>query len=142
LLAKWQELDRQRASAAEFCAYGRDRTVADVADLATQDGERAAASQLAEAMWKGMAEIDRALEKLDEGTYGTCDDCGRQIPVARLRAVPWATRCVSCQTEREQERREPETPRPRLTAWAAPLAAWSEEDWDISAAGSRAMRVR
>jgi DnaK suppressor protein len=42
------------------------------------------------------AEIDRALEKLDEGSYGVCDACGRPISPERLEALPWAVLCVSC----------------------------------------------
>lgn len=41
--------------------------------------------------------IDTALAKIHAGTYGICDVCGVRIPAARLRAVPWATMCVSCQ---------------------------------------------
>jgi DnaK suppressor protein len=45
------------------------------------------------------AEIARALEKLEHGTYGTCDDCGRPIAPERLEALLWATRCVNCQAK-------------------------------------------
>ncbi|MDO7882640.1 TraR/DksA family transcriptional regulator [Salinibacterium soli] len=41
-------------------------------------------------------EVDRALERIRLGTFGTCVDCGRQIPDARLRVRPWADRCVTC----------------------------------------------
>ena len=44
----------------------------------------------------GVERIDRALEKLDEGSYGVCDNCGRPIPAARLRVAPESTRCVDC----------------------------------------------
>lgn len=40
------------------------------------------------------ADVLRAFEKLDEGTYGTCDVCGRPIPEGRLEALPWAVLCV------------------------------------------------
>jgi DnaK suppressor protein len=40
------------------------------------------------------ADVVRALEKLDEGSYGTCDDCGRPISPGRLEALPWAVLCV------------------------------------------------
>ncbi len=40
------------------------------------------------------ADVVRALEKLDEGTYGTCDVCGEPIPAGRLEALPWAVLCV------------------------------------------------
>lgn len=42
------------------------------------------------------ARITRALEKLDEGTYGICDGCGERIPAGRLRAAPESALCVSC----------------------------------------------
>ena len=40
--------------------------------------------------------IERALEKLDEGTYGTCDECGDGIAAGRLRAAPESTLCIQC----------------------------------------------
>ncbi|MFC4783297.1 TraR/DksA family transcriptional regulator [Nocardioides sp. MAHUQ-72] len=40
------------------------------------------------------ADVERALAKLDEGTYGTCDACGGPIAEGRLEALPWATLCV------------------------------------------------
>ena len=43
-----------------------------------------------------LAEVDRALAKLDDGTYGVCDSCGGQIPPGRLEIHPWAVRCVAC----------------------------------------------
>lgn len=44
----------------------------------------------------GLARTERALAKLDEGTYGTCDGCGEPIPPARLRAMPDSALCVTC----------------------------------------------
>jgi len=41
-----------------------------------------------------LAEIDRALVRIDEGTYGTCKACGCEIPVERLEIHPWASLCV------------------------------------------------
>jgi DnaK suppressor protein len=41
-------------------------------------------------------DVVRALEKIEDGTYGSCDRCGRQIPDERLEARPWSTLCVSC----------------------------------------------
>jgi DnaK suppressor protein len=43
-----------------------------------------------------------ALERLDEGSYGQCESCEGDISTARLKALPWASRCLSC--EQEQER--------------------------------------
>jgi DnaK suppressor protein len=43
-----------------------------------------------------LAEIDAALERIDAGTYGTCANCGEQIPAERLEALPYATLCIDC----------------------------------------------
>jgi RNA polymerase-binding transcription factor len=43
-------------------------------------------------------EIDRALAKIEAGTYGVCEQCGRPIPDARLEALPYATLCVACKS--------------------------------------------
>ncbi len=47
-----------------------------------------------------LAEADRALKKVDERTYGMCDDCGRAISSERLEAMPSATLCVTCSARR------------------------------------------
>ncbi len=46
-------------------------------------------------------QIDVALERMDDGTYGTCVDCGQEIPVARLEVRPLSVRCVECAAEHE-----------------------------------------
>ena len=51
-----------------------------------------------EQMLGQLAEVDRALEKIEESSYGTCDVCGVPIPEGRLEVHPWATRCVTCAT--------------------------------------------
>jgi DnaK suppressor protein len=43
-----------------------------------------------------LEDVDRALRKVEEGTYGVCDRCGRLIPGARLEARPWSVLCVDC----------------------------------------------
>jgi DnaK suppressor protein len=43
-----------------------------------------------------LSEIDRAVAKVADATYGTCDSCGTPIAPARLEARPWSIRCVSC----------------------------------------------
>ena len=43
-----------------------------------------------------LADVERALGKLADGTYGTCDACGEEITEERLDAIPWATVCISC----------------------------------------------
>ena len=45
-----------------------------------------------------VVEIDRALQKIDDGTYGVCEHCGQTIPDARLQALPYAALCVTCKS--------------------------------------------
>lgn len=59
-----------------------------------------------------------ALERLRAGSYGTCEECGRQIPAARLAAVPEVTTCLPCQSRREAAA-------PRLSG--APETSFAEE---------------
>ena len=47
-------------------------------------------------------EVLNALQRIQEGTYGTCVDCGAPIPEGRLEARPEAARCVSCQSKRDR----------------------------------------
>ena len=51
--------------------------------------------------------IERALQKIEDGTYGICDDTGEEIPKGRLEAVPEAIRTVEAQERFERERRPP-----------------------------------
>ena len=50
-----------------------------------------------------LLQVERALGRLDAGTYGRCENCGNPIPKARLQAFPRATLCVSCK-QREERR--------------------------------------
>jgi len=50
-----------------------------------------------------LSRIDAALSKMQDGSYGLCEDCGKRIPKARLEALPHATRCLSCQLVSEGE---------------------------------------
>jgi len=54
-----------------------------------------------------LGEVERALQKVEEGTYGVCDDTGEEIPSGRLEAVPEAIRTVEAQQRYERERRPP-----------------------------------
>lgn len=50
-----------------------------------------------------LKKIEQALLRLDEGSYGCCQDCGAEIAPARLRALPFAARCRDCQAEAESD---------------------------------------
>ena len=46
-----------------------------------------------------LAEVQQALARIDNGTYGICSNCGQPIPEKRLEAIPWATLCVTCESK-------------------------------------------
>lgn len=72
---------------AETAAVTLDREV----DLTLQENAKAA-----------LAQIDRALSKLEDGSYGRCDKCGKEIGEARLESVPSATLCMDCKRLEER----------------------------------------
>ena len=49
---------------------------------------------------QGIADTAQALRRMSEGTYGRCEDCGRPIPLGRLRAQPYARHCTPCHRSR------------------------------------------
>lgn len=48
-------------------------------------------------------QVDAALRRIDDGSYGQCIDCGREIPAARLQATPEVARCIACQEKAEHK---------------------------------------
>jgi DnaK suppressor protein len=67
-----------------------------VGDGTTEAVERLATTATARSIASSISDIDHALEKLDEGSYGICDRCGEPIPEARLEALPVSALCVEC----------------------------------------------
>lgn len=74
----------------------------DQADTGTKTFEREQEITLANAILERVTQVERALERLDEGSYGWCERCGNAIPVERLAAFPSATLCVSCKQLEER----------------------------------------
>jgi RNA polymerase-binding transcription factor len=66
-------------------------------DMATVTFDRELDEGLEEGAMQTLAQIDRALARLDDGTYGICERCGKPIGEERLRARPWATLCIDDQ---------------------------------------------
>src|SRR6185503_21070171 len=69
-----------------------------LADLGTDSFEQSADLGVAEQISRTIAAIDRALERIEEGTYGVCEGCGKAISIERLEAIPSAARCAPCQS--------------------------------------------
>ena len=66
----------------------------------TEAVESISSSATARSIAAALADVDRALAKLDEGSYGICDRCGQPITPERLEAMPSATLCVTCRSRR------------------------------------------
>ncbi|WP_432833194.1 TraR/DksA family transcriptional regulator [Dactylosporangium sp. CA-092794] len=100
--------DRLRELEAEYATAVADMTVAgvadvgdDVADLGTKAFNREQEFALAVSIRTRLDQVERALERLDAGHYGTCESCADEIPVARLAAFPSVTLCVGCKSRSE-----------------------------------------
>jgi RNA polymerase-binding transcription factor DksA len=65
-----------------------------LADTASETFERELDEGLEEGALRRLREVEDALTRIEEGTYGKCRICGREIPPERLEAVPWATLCI------------------------------------------------
>lgn len=72
-----------------------------VADQGTENYQREFASQLKSIESSSLREIDDALARIANGTYGICESCGEPIPLARLEVIPYARRCMKCQKEKK-----------------------------------------
>ena len=94
-------LARLDAEAQEVDEDSRPRYSNHPADEAMELLDRAGRDAVARVLLDDITQIDRALNRLANGSYGLCDDCHEPIPPKRLEARPTATLCVSCQSKRE-----------------------------------------
>jgi DnaK suppressor protein len=74
-----------------------------LADVASNTYDRELDSTLEESEEVHLGRVDAALKRIEDGTYGICDNCGKPINVERLEAMPWVTLCIDC--KRLAERR-------------------------------------
>jgi RNA polymerase-binding transcription factor len=96
-----REIDRLIAEHRDNSTHFRDNSVLDVEDMSLRDATGAQQIALLEARTQERIQLDEALRRLDEGTYGVCEDCEEPISPARLRALPFARRCIACQEQCE-----------------------------------------
>ena len=74
-----------------------------MADMGTDNFEQEFTLSLMESEEGTLDLIEASLERIEEGSYGQCEECGVKIPKTRLNAIPYAGLCVKCATEQEQE---------------------------------------
>jgi RNA polymerase-binding protein DksA len=73
-----------------------------MAETATATLDREIDYTLEENSIRMLTAIDAALKRMDDGTYGTCTSCDREIPAERLEAYPWASLCIDCKRQAER----------------------------------------
>jgi DnaK suppressor protein len=86
---------------------GDDFVETDSGDMSQSIFDREMDATVEEGIERRLREVERALQKIEEGTYGICDDTGEEIPRGRIEAVPEAIRTVEAQQRFERERRRP-----------------------------------
>lgn len=99
LLRQRDELKKKLAVQMEV--VGEQCGPGDVADQSLVDIDQELGSQLAALESRELIRVEKAIEALKNGTYGTCEYCEKQIPMTRLKALPHTSCCVTCQREHE-----------------------------------------
>lgn len=105
LLARRQEVQQQidallalhRADQTRL----REESVADTEDLSTQNSSSHQQLTILEVRNQTRLQLDAALQRLEEGSFGLCEDCQKPITEERLKALPFARRCIDCQRHAE-----------------------------------------
>jgi RNA polymerase-binding protein DksA len=73
-----------------------------MADIGSDNFEQEFTLSLIESDGNTLAKIEAALDRVEDGSYGLCEECGAKIPKQRLLAVPYATMCIKCASRTEQ----------------------------------------
>ncbi len=103
LVAKRNDILKKLSDDLDDLRNGRSASATgDSADVAFEAGSEEMASQLAELDSRELSQLERALARLKQGTYGVCEACQNKIPIGRLNALPYSTLCIECQREMEK----------------------------------------
>ena len=97
-------LDQQRSLRREMDELGADPDADEVAfdadtgfaDRSHSTEERERVMTMARSLRTNLREVERALVKFEDGTYGRCERCGKPVGDERLDAIPWALLCIDC----------------------------------------------
>lgn len=112
LLKMREELVRDIARRSKATAVSGVSDIGDILDSVSEERTRELDMILTDREKQKLKQIDDALDRIEEETYGLCEECGIKIPRARLKVVPFAKYCVECKEviEREEKytREEPE----------------------------------
>jgi len=93
------EISRRSKASTESAA----QDIGDILDSVSEERTRELDLILTDREKRKLAQIDDAIDRIEENTYGLCEECGIKIPKARLKVLPFATYCVECQEKNERE---------------------------------------
>lgn len=96
LMARRDALRRSLTGDMRSLHARHEGAVGDEIDAAIATEQAELNSQMASFESRELAQITQAIEKLRQGHYGRCETCGKPIPPARLKALPYATECIAC----------------------------------------------
>lgn len=105
-----KDLERQRAAILEEAGGVLTNrpdvpTFPDVSDQASAEVDQNFSMRIRDRERKLLKKIDEALDRMNDATYGICEQCGATIPYKRLKARPVTTFCIACKTAQEEEER-------------------------------------
>ena len=102
LLAKERELVSDIGRFESEARGDGDSEVGDPTDRATSSEDKSTAFEESNLEWQTLVQVREALQRIQDGTYGKCIDCGRAIEPARLEAIPWTPYCREDQEKHDQ----------------------------------------
>ena len=105
LLKMREELVREIARRSRETAVSGVSDIGDILDSVSEERTRELDMILTDREKQKLKQIDDALDRIEESTYGLCEECGVKIPRARLKVVPFAKYCVECKEAIEREER-------------------------------------
>lgn len=94
-------LEKSEATLEDMTESGE--VYADPADRATAESDRAFTLRLRDRERKLIKKINQALQRIDDGDFGICQECGDDITVPRLKARPMTTLCIHCKSKQEED---------------------------------------
>jgi DnaK suppressor protein len=106
-------LERQRQEARQFLSRFKQETGSLEQDVPQDSADRSVIHLSQESLFEQASQrqqilrrVERAMQRMDEGSFGVCAECGKDIPLRRLEVLPWTQYCVHCQEmiERGEER--------------------------------------
>ncbi|WP_147821205.1 RNA polymerase-binding protein DksA [Salidesulfovibrio onnuriiensis] len=94
-------LEKSEATIEDMTESGE--VYADPADRATAESDRAFTLRLRDRERKLIKKINEALQRIEDGDFGICQECGDDISIPRLKARPMTTLCINCKSKQEED---------------------------------------